>query len=98
GRSFESADAGHGEEQHGGLVDGERGCGERQRVVYALIVARAHDHRDAAFRGFHRAPQVGQSGRLAIVISSKEPASASYIKSRPVSERPMPKISFTTSV
>ena len=45
-----------------------------------------------------REPQVGQSGRLAIAISSNEPSSASYISSRPESERPMPRISFTTSV
>ena len=46
----------------------------------------------------HECPQVGQSGRFTTAISSNEPANASYIRSRPESDRPTPRISFTTSV
>src|SRR5262245_55632207 len=96
-RPHQGADARHGEEQHGGFVDGERRTGKRQRIVGALVVAGAQDDRDTAL-GRHDLLHVGQPGRFRIAISSKAPASASYINRRPESERPMSRISFTTSV
>ena len=54
-RAHQGAHAAHGEEQHGRLVDGERGAGHRQRIVGASYSPDAHDDRKAAF-GAHACP------------------------------------------
>ena len=88
-RAHQGANAGHGEEQHGGLVDRDSGTRHRQRIVHVLVLAGAHDDREATpvIISLMGAPQVGQSARLAIAISSNERRER-VVHQQPARQRP----------